>query len=182
LTVDDRLVAQAAAAVRAAGLGWVVEAAPPASDAAIAECEARLAVPLPTSYRNLLRKHDGVTLGIDVTQYYRAELELFGTRLIVERNAEELGRTVTVFKESVEGLIVFSDTMDGDLCLFDRTQSRGDAVPVLFADHENDPDGWRTKIIARDFALWFSEVLEFVINSPAHNDFRYWWSRDWKLT
>lgn len=69
--MDESLIARAAAAVRAAGLGWVVEAAPPVSDEAIAECEARLAVPLPASYRNLLRQHDEVTLGIDVTQYYR---------------------------------------------------------------------------------------------------------------
>lgn len=180
--MDDRLVSQAAGVVQGAGLGWVVEAAPPATEAAIVECEARLGVTLPPSYRAFLRRHDGVTLGIRRSRYVQYELALLSTGMIVERTAEELGRTVAVFKESIDGLIVFSDTMDGDLCLFDRAQSRGDAVPVLFADHENDPDGWRTQIIGYDFTQWFSEVLQFVIKSPGHNDFRYWWSPGWKLT
>lgn len=171
--------AAAMSAVKASGLGWHRSNSGPASEDAIASCEQRIGTELPSGYRDFLEQQNGIELGLDLAPFIRSYLTLLGTNQIAERTLAQRALANSSFpEESFDGLIVFADTMDADVCLFDRTQERDGRVPVLAGHHEEDPDLWRETVIAADFDQWLRNVLLYVAE---HDDFRYWWARDWTL-
>lgn len=182
MDVYERLFQQAEKGVASVGKSWHAEKRPPATQREIDDCQQLIGVALPEDYRALLMASNGMTLGIQRRELVRYEIALLGTGEIVERTAEHSADAHDAFpEESFDSLIVFADTMDGDICLFDRSQERDGRVPVLGGNHEDDPDGWRRTIIAADFDQWYRNVLTFVAEYGNHDDFRYWWARDWSL-
>lgn len=176
----EALISAAAAAVRSHGLIWYEKRRPAASPEAISQCETAIGTMLPSSYSDFLRQHDGLMLVIRLAWYAEYFIELLGTQDLVARTAQIADSVADGFpNQSFDGLIVFADIMDGDLCLFDRSQAVGEAVPVVVADHEEDPLGWRRAVIADDFTTWFANVLRFVTEWREHNEFRYWWVPEW---
>lgn len=176
------LVTSAALAVTAAGRGWHTENQTATTDAALDDCEKRIGISLPPPYREFLKLRNGVEHGIDRRRFVRYYLTLLGADEIVERTLENRALAKTAFPgESFAGLVVFADTMDGDVCLFDTTQERNGRVPVLGGGHEADPDEWRDTVIAADFDQWYRNVLTYVAEHGDHDDFRYWWEPAWTL-
>ena len=179
---QEELAAAAMAAVTASGLGWHRSNHGPAAEDALASCEQRIEMALPSSYRDFLKHQNGVELGLDLAPFVRSYLTLLSSDEIAERTLEQRAIANYSFpEESFDGLIVFADTMDGDVCLFDRSQERDGRVPVLAGHHEEDPDLWRETVIAADFDQWLRNVLLYVTEHGDHDDFRYWWARDWTV-
>ena len=176
------LVAAAASAVAAAGRGWHTANRTATTDADLDDCEERIGILLPPPYREFLKRRNGVEHGIDRRRFVRYYLTLLGTDEIVERTLEHRARAKTAFpEESFDGLVVFADTMDGDVCLFDKMQEGDGRVPVLWGGHEADPDEWRDTIVAADFDQWYRNVLTYIVEHGDHDDFRYWWEPAWTL-
>jgi SMI1 / KNR4 family (SUKH-1) len=172
------LVEAAAGSVRTQGFIWLTEPHPPATADAIARCEKAIGIELPPSYKEVLREHDGVTFVIKLAPGVEMFLMLLGTREIVDETLRMRGGWVDFPQVSLDGLVVFADSMDGDVCLFDQMQARDGRVPVLGGGHEDDPGLWRETVIADDFGQWLRNVLAFVTEYGNHNDFRYWWVPD----
>lgn len=176
------LIRQAERAVESVGKSWHMKTYPPATQADLDHCESSIGVTLPQSYRAFLSETNGATFGIQLRPLVRYELTLLSSDQVTARTFKRRAYAQQSFpEESFEGLIVFADTMDGDICLFDRLQERDSLVPVLGGSHEDDPDGWRRTLIAVDFDQWYRNVLGYVALYGDHDDFRYWWEPNWNV-
>ena len=100
---------------------------PPATEEAIAACEAEMGLPMPAELKELLRETDGVTDEYD-TQWF------WPTRRIVELNRGVRENLAGIY-EPFDGYFFFADAGNGD---FFGCRPHEHPTDVWVWNHEND--------------------------------------------
>ena len=174
--LDDRIRAAEAKSQTLEGITFVCDLRPPASDATVESCESALQRFLPDSYREFLRLHDGGFIGLEIalpgTTSTRG-FQIFGAgdvaattmRLAVDLSPFELPA------ETFDGLIVFADYGNSDICLFDATRGTGGEYPVLDGYYETVGE-WRDQVIAANFEQWLLQMFDAFIERD--RSLAYW--------
>lgn len=158
------------------GINLVTEFRPPAPAEAIVRCEAELTRALPESFREFLKLHDGGFVGAEVSlttttsttgfQVYGAAECAAATRRLPEV-LEPFGLPTAAF----DGLVVFAEYGNSDICLFDASGSDGKEYPVIDGFHEA-PSAWREAVIAPNFEEWLRQIFSAMIDRRQYP--QYW--------
>lgn len=167
--LDGRIRAAEAKSDILEGITFVANLRPPATDAAVESCESELQRFLPDSYREFLKLYDGGFLGLEIALTdgitSTRGFEIFGAAEVAAatvRLAEDLA-PFEMPPETFDGLIVFADYGNSDICLFDATRRSGGEYPVLDGFHEAVGE-WRDNVIAETFEHWLRQAFDAFVD------------------
>jgi hypothetical protein len=148
------------------GGAQIDEILPPATDAEIAEIETRCGVPLPGSYKRLLRCARGFRLLGGIVQ--------FGAQHPFFHRFPRLDELPASQRQAIagkgggwpppsQGMLCFAEFFmeaDGDQVLWDVSRGlRGDEYPIFYYAHESHPPSVRQ--LSEDFEIWLGEFLNY---------------------
>jgi hypothetical protein len=174
--LDDRIRAAQAKSETLQGIAFVCDLRPPALDAAVESCESELQRFLPESYREFLCLHDGGFIGLEIALQGTTStrgFQIFGAAEVAAttvRLADDLA-PYALPPDAFDGLIVFADYGNSDICLFDATRGTGGEYPVLDGYHEAVGE-WRDQVIAANFEQWLRQMLDAFIERE--HSLAYW--------
>lgn len=148
------------------GGAQIEEILPPATDAQIAEIESQCGVPLPASYKRLLRCTRGFQLLDGIIQfgpehpffhnYARLEALTAPQRMAVARKGGE-------WPPPSQGMLCFAEFFmeaDGDQVLWDVSRGlRNGEYPIFYYAHKSQPPSVRQ--LSADFEIWLGEFLKY---------------------
>ncbi len=174
--LDDRVRAAEAKSQTLEGIEFVCELRAAAAQADVEACEDRLQRFLPDSHRTFLTLHDGGFVGIE-----RALAGMTSTSGFRIFGAHETAQTTLALAEelapfelppsALDGLIVFADYGNSNVCLFDATRQHGGEYPVLDGFHEA-VGSWRDLVIAATFEDWLRRIFDAFVERD--QSLEYW--------
>ncbi|HTD32443.1 MAG TPA: SMI1/KNR4 family protein [Candidatus Elarobacter sp.] len=142
----------------------------------VESCEQQLGRFLPESYRAFLSLHDGGFVGLETVlpgMTSTSGFRIFGAQQTTERTlalADDL-EPFELPPAALDGLIVFADYGNSDICLFDATRPSGGEYPVLDGFHEA-VGSWRELVIAVTFEDWLRRIFDAFIEREQRLE--YW--------
>lgn len=162
--LDARMRAADAKAQTLDGIEFVCELRSGADEADLRSCESALQRFLPDSYRTFLALHDGGFVGLETAlagMTSTTGIRIFSAAETAERTlalADDLA-PFALPPGMLDGLIVFADYGNSDICAFDATRPNGGEYPVLDGFHEA-VETWRELVIATSFEQWLRRIFD----------------------
>jgi SMI1 / KNR4 family (SUKH-1) len=155
---------------------------PSANEISIQQCERKLGVKLPRSYRKFLQIHDGALIAtlsgvddeIDLTNWMYADASriVMGTEYLPQFTEEQYDRYYDFYQDDESkkayekrwgNIICFcycGAEGDGSFLALDPTQADGEEYPVLHCFSTENIEQWRQDPIEKSFQDWLVPILE----------------------
>jgi hypothetical protein len=154
----------------------------------IYQCEQALELELPHSYKEFLLTYNGAHLFSDgEPQYAEAEeapwwsnsgIVILGLQSLLSYR-KTLIWTYELCDYPVQPFPIpvayLGRSCTGEFCALDMTSSTNLENPVMYCEHDRDPNEWKSFTISKSFGDWLNKTFEAVIE---HKNFPEYWSEE----
>ena len=167
--------------VQAFSLDWGFDMGEAATQEKINECEQKLELSLPPSYRKFLLKYNGAhlfcsgrgTRSDSCFWWADSGVVVLGTKPLLEYRHfvyDLLDTQEHTF--SLLPIAYLGRVNTGDFCALNMAKSIEGENPVIDCDHDYSPSEWEGAVIANSFEEWLKKMFACVIESKSTPE--YW--------